>query len=112
MKTIHQIAEAAYGAYLKALKQMGIEQPPFYTCWDDLPLRNRLAYQEGIRHALAEAAVAPITMPAEEVPLATTSALASSDPEGHRQAMADHEAEQSLDTSEADARQFPAWGAP
>jgi hypothetical protein len=63
MKTIHQIAKAAYGAYLKALTRQGvseIEQPNFGDGWDQIPLRQQIAFIEGIKHALAEAAVAPI----------------------------------------------------
>lgn len=102
MKTIHQIAEAAYAAYAKSITRTGAEP----AAWDDLTPGQRTAWYEAMRHGLAEAAITPITMPAEEVDAEHVIAA----PQGPSTTAVDDQ--ESLDTSDADARPYPTWGAP
>lgn len=53
MKTIHQIAEAAYAAYAKSITRSGADPDR----WDDLTPAQRTAWYEAMRQGLAEAAV-------------------------------------------------------
>lgn len=102
MKTIHQIAEAAYAAYAKSLARSATKPEP----WDDLTPGKHTAWYEAIRQALAEAATAPIAMPTEEVDAEHVIAA----PQGPSTIAVDDQ--ESLDTSDADARPYPTWGAP
>lgn len=92
MKTLEEIAKASHAAYLKESSRQGIPELmvlEFATDWSELDQRHQAAWIAATRQALAEAAIAPIPMPTEHV-----------------------DVEHSIDTSETDARPFPAWGAP
>lgn len=96
MKTLEEIAKASHAAYIKESSRQGIPELmvlEFATDWSELDKRHQAAWIAATRQALAEAAIAPIAVPVEEVPQATTTALATADPEAHRQALVDHEAE-------------------
>lgn len=99
MKTLEEIAKASQAAYLKESSRQGIPELmvlDFASDWADLPQKHQAAWIAATRQALAEAAIAPIAMPVEHVNTETTAS----------------DGDTSLDTSAADARPFPAWGAP